>query len=304
MSEFSINIATVREVENEFSKDASDGLRVRAELTQDNAKNINDIPWAFPILPKTFRSTPKVGEAVFLFINDMGGDKTTSQRYYLGPIVSQDQYNDYSEKKKATSLLDSAELNPIVKLSNYAVTHGSFPKQGDIAVVGRGQEDIILRSDEGDSEVDIRAGIRFKPTNSEDPNLFGNVIFNGIDPAYIQLKRKAGMASKGDNSANSLINMVANRINIMSNLDDTIAHNLGDQQTLVKYEKMDEIMDNLHQVPMGDKLVELLELIVGAIMHHVHPWAGMEQCGDWPGYIKKLETFDIKSILSKYVRIS
>jgi hypothetical protein len=42
----------------------------------------------------------------------------------------------------------------------------------------------------------------------------------------------------------------------------------------------------------------------GAIMHHVHPWAGMEQCGDWPGYIKKLDGYDIDSILSEYVRIS
>jgi hypothetical protein len=67
---------------------------------------------------------------------------------------------------------------------------------------------------------------------------------------------------------------------------------------------MNEIMDNLHQVPMGDKLVELLKIMKGAIMHHVHPWAGMEQCGDWPGYIKKLDGYDIDSILSEYVRIS
>ena len=69
-------------------------------------------------------------------------------------------------------------------------------------------------------------------------------------------------------------------------------------------EKMDEIMNSLHQVPMGDKLVELLKIMKGCIMHHVHPWAGMEQCGDWSGFIKKLEKFDIPSILSKYVRIS
>jgi hypothetical protein len=55
---------------------------------------------------------------------------------------------------------------------------------------------------------------------------------------------------------------------------------------------------------MGDKLVELLKIMKGAIMHHVHPWAGMEQCGDWPGYINQLEGYDIDSILSEYVRIS
>jgi hypothetical protein len=73
---------------------------------------------------------------------------------------------------------------------------------------------------------------------------------------------------------------------------------------LVVESKMDEVMDKLHPVPMGDKLVTLLKLIKGAIMHHVHPWAGMEQCGDWSGFIKELEGYDIDSILSEYVRIS
>jgi hypothetical protein len=67
---------------------------------------------------------------------------------------------------------------------------------------------------------------------------------------------------------------------------------------------MDEVMDKLHPVPLGDNLVTLLELMRGAIMHHVHPWAGMEQCGDWSGFIKALEGFPINKILSEYVRIS
>jgi hypothetical protein len=45
--------------------------------------------------------------------------------------------------------------------------------------------------------------------------------------------------------------------------------------------------------------------MIGAILHHVHPWAGMEQCGDKPGYINKLKEYgDIRKILSEYVRIS
>ena len=63
-------------------------------------------------------------------------------------------------------------------------------------------------------------------------------------------------------------------------------------------------MENLHQVPKGDKLVELLELIIGAILHHLHPWAGMEQCGDAQNYINRLIAYDVNSILSDYVRIT
>lgn len=303
MSSFSINIAEVKEVENVLSKDGFDGLRVRAEMIQDKAVNVSDIPWAFPLLPKTIRTMPKVGEAVFLLTEDTG-QKNMSQRYFIGPIISQNQFQEFCSKENASSLMKTHEVSPLVKLSNFAITRGTFPENEDVALVGRGKEDVILKFNDKTSEVDIRAGIKGVPTNDDDPNLLGNIIFNNVDPTYIQLKYKHGLAKKEENAANSIINMVADRINIMSNKDVLVSHNIHDPSTLVKEEKMDEIMDNLHQVPKGDELVKLLELMKGAIMHHVHPWAGMEQCGDWAGYIKQLETFDIQSILSKYVRIS
>jgi hypothetical protein len=235
-----------------------------------------------------------------------GGDKSTSQRYYLGPIISQPQFFSKCSKKNSTSLLMSRILKPLQQIFNSDDTRGAFPNSDDVAVVGRGREDITLKYDNTTkkSEIDLRAGIRGEATNSDNPNLIGNVIFNGTDPAYIQLKYKQGLATGEKHQANSIINLVANRINIMSNKDEDIAHNLKDKDTLVTESKMDEVMDKLHPVPMGDKLVTLLKLIKGAIMHHVHPWAGMEQCGDWSGFIKELEGYDIDSILSEYVRIS
>ena len=306
MGNISINIAEVVEVENTNSNDSYDALRIRAKLIQDEPKDINTIPWAFPLLPKVFQSIPKVGEAVFLFVDDEGGDKNISQRYFLGPIISQPQYNSYCEKDNATTLLKTHKRNPIGKISSVDATRGSFPNAEDVAVVGRGKEDITLRYNEKSktSEIDLRAGIRGEATNSNNKDMIGNIIFNDADPAYIQLKYKQGLATNEKNAANSVINMVANRINIMSNKDYNIAHNLNDKDMLIPESKMDEVMDKLHQVPMGDKLVELLTIMKGAIMHHVHPWAGMEQCGDWAGFINKLEGYDVESILSQYVRIS
>jgi hypothetical protein len=234
------------------------------------------------------------------------GDKHESQRYFLGPIISQPQYFSNCKKEDATTFFQTHRRNPIEKISNVDDTRGSFPKSSDVAVIGRGKEDVILRynKESNTSEIDLRAGIRGEATNSDNPNMVGNIIFNGTDPAYIQMKYKAGLTKKRDQQANSIINMVANRINIMSNKDENISHNLKDKNHMILDEKMDEIMENLHQVPMGDKLVELLKIMKGCIMHHVHPWAGMEQCGDWGGYINKLDGYDIDSILSKYVRIS
>lgn len=301
---FSISIGTVKDIENSNSKDGYDGLRARVLLDTDGkVDDINEIPWAFPLLPKVFQSLPKKGEAVFVFMKDEG-DKHANQRYFVGPIISQPQYFDECNRDNATVLLDSHKNNPIGKISNVDETRGAFPTQDDVAVIGRGKEDIILRYANEASEIDLRAGIRGKATNSQDPNIIGNVIFNNTDPAYIQLKYKKGLATNEQHQANSIINIVANRINIMSNKDENIAHNLNDKSSLVTESKMDEVMDKLHPVPLGDSLVTLLELMRGAIMHHVHPWAGMEQCGDWSGFIKALEGFPINKILSEYVRIS
>ena len=319
MNSLRLNIGEVVEVENKYSPYIEDndhkldkpydGLRIRAKIPNDKTNDNKIIPWAFPLLPKTFQSIPKEGEAV-LILSEKG---SKSQRYYIGPIISQPQYNTYALKKFGTSLLKTHDTNPLERISNDDDTTGSFPKPSDVAIIGRGAEDILLRANNGsgeltdavnESEIQLRAGIRSEATNSSNPNMIGNIIFNGADPAYIQLKYKKGLTKKQDQESNSIINMVANRVNIMSNKDDNIKHNLKDQNLMIADDKMDEIMSQLHQVPMGDKLVELLKIMKGCIMHHVHPWAGMEQCGDWGGYINKLDGYDIESILSKYVRIS
>lgn len=316
MSEFRVVIAKVREIENinsnyiksdkhELDK-PYDGLRIRAEIEGIDFPTNGEtkyLPWAFPLLPKTFQVIPKIGEAVLLLYD---AEKNT-QRFYIGPIIAQPQFNTKCDIQDAKSLLiEGNHHKPLERVSNDDRTKGAFPKPSDVAVIGRGAEDVLMRYDDDSkaSEIQIRSGIRNEPTNEANPNMRGNIIFNDTDPAYIQLKYKKGLVGKKDMEANSIINLVANRINIMSNKDDNIAHNLNNKDSMIKDSKMDNVMKNLHQVPMGDKLVELLEIMKGCIMHHVHPWAGMEQCGDWGGYINKLDGYDIKSILSKYVRIS
>ena len=299
MDEVVFKVGKVREVENVYSKEGTDGMRVRAELSQDRTKKVEDIPWAFPLLPKVFHVVPKVGEAVLVF-TDLSNNNVT-QRYYIGPIISQPQYMEYNGKDNALSNLKSGFFKTIERISNYDATRGSFPNTEDVAVVGRGSEDVTLKFDNASkkSEVDLRAGIR-KASAFGDNALIGNIMFNDVDPAYIQLKYKKNLAR----DVSSVANIVADRINLMSNKDNNVSDSIHDKDALVKDEDTEKIMERLHQVPMGDKLVELLEVMKGAIMHHVHPWAGMEQCGDWSGYINKLEGYDISSILSKYVRIS
>jgi len=155
MSEFRVVVAKVREVENinssyiddglhELDK-PYDGLRVRAEIEgKDYPKNNEPkyLPWAFPLLPKTFQSIPKVGESVLLIYDA----SSNGQRYYIGPIISQPQFNAYCEPKNATSLLmEPVHNKPLERVSNNDDTKGAYPKSSDVAVIGRGAEDLLLR---------------------------------------------------------------------------------------------------------------------------------------------------------------
>lgn len=296
-----VRIGTVMEVENDLSVSGSCASRVKVRLDNGDTDNeISDYPWCFPLLPKTVQSIPKIGESVFVFtarIGDVG-----SQRYYIGPIITQPQYFSYTPAKIARTMFETAKYKPLPKISNNSLTDGSFPSEKDVAIIGRGEEDIALKYDDHtrSSEVSLRAGIRGPIYGTDDKTLIGNVVFNGKDPAYVQVKRKQGIAE----GATSFVNIVANKVNIMSNKDTSVSHNLGDSKTLVNEEEFQNVMDSLHQVPLGDKLYELLVLMRGAILSHVHPFPGMPQCGDSSGYIDRLKDYDMNSILSDYVRIS
>lgn len=292
MGDIMIKMAQVESV-----MDDADGLRIKARLSQDGSISTRDLPYAFPLLPKTIQSVPKVGEGVLIFFSEIGNNQ--SNRFYIGPVLSQPQYQEYESyfygRGSTLSLLQGGSLKPLEKISNFDATRGAFPKVNDVALVGRKTEDIILK----DGEVDIRCGIRGKAAYHE--SLLGDVIFNTQSPSYIQLKYKKGLCTNNKQEADSVINMVADKINLISHRD-TNYFNLTDQDELIKESDMDMIMSKLHQLPYGDVLVEVLQKMRNAIVNHVHPYPGLPPCLDQ--HVVALNGTDLNKILSDNVRIS
>lgn len=295
MAEFVVQMAQVESID-----DISDGLRIKARMDCDKGLTTNDLPYSFPLLPKTFQTMPKVGEGVLIITAELKNGK--SNRYYIGPIISQSQYFEKDEydygRGTDISLLQGSSLQPLKRLSDYSETHGSFPNKEDVALVGRKSEDVILK----DGEIDIRCGIR-QDVFSGDDNLKGNVVFNSEDPAYIQLKYKPNLAVKEDNQANSMVNLVADKVNIITHKQ---ASNDGlkvtDNKELIKSEDFDNIMDSLHKLPYGDLLVDALNLIRRAVLEHFHPYPGMPPCVY--DSTELLSKKDFNEILSNNVRIN
>jgi hypothetical protein len=69
--------------------DDTDADRVKVRLLpEDSNKTQAELDYAFPLLPKMFHVKPKVGEAVLILLSNTNDGN--SQRYYIGPIISQD----------------------------------------------------------------------------------------------------------------------------------------------------------------------------------------------------------------------
>ena len=288
----------------EYVEDNTDGLRIKIRIAQDGETPIEKIPYSFPLLPKTFQSVPKLGEGAFV-ITTYTGDKT-SQRYYIGPIISQPQYQEKCDfnhgRGNATTLLNNGLIEPLEKISNNKNTWGSFPKREDVAIVGRGSQDIIMHNNytTSSNELNLRCGIR-QDSVEHDTDLIGKIIYNSLDPTYIQLKYKRNLTTGNLQEANSMVNIVADKINIISNKDEN-AFNLTDINELIPETELDSIMNKLHRLAHGDTLVELLKIIIKAILTHVHPYAAMPPVID--NYVKEMAEYEVEKIMSKHVRIS
>lgn len=303
----------------ETSTDPAGGLRIKARTKQDGSGNV---PWAFPLLPKQFQVVPKVGEGVFIFTED--DTRKDSNRYYVGPIISQPQYNDKCDfsygRGNALSCLQGRVIEPLPNIANDSRTNGSFPNIGDVSVVGRDSQDVIMKKNKTDAdEIDIRCGIRKADTLQGQTNdaiqTIGKIIFNDVDPAYIQLKYKPNLGSAVEDynaelgtrtttvsKTNSVINVVADKINLVGVSDDTINAGKTDNDTLIKDEDIDKLMSELHQLPKGDVLVKLLKLLRDALLTHTHNYNGLKPTVS--NYVLSLTKFNLNSILSSVVRIS
>ena len=84
--------------------DPSDGGRIVARIVSaDRHKGDNELPMAYPLMPKFLHIRPKVGEYVIIICEDV--DRDNSQRYYIGPIISQPQFMYKESGMSALSML-------------------------------------------------------------------------------------------------------------------------------------------------------------------------------------------------------
>lgn len=269
--------------------DSTDGARIKARVLKEDQYRTNDeIPYAFPLLPKMLHIKPKVGEAVLVICAD--AKSGNSDRYYIGPIISQPQFMAEDRfEYGALTLLNGSVNAPSTAPSTNPNTEGAFPKNNDVAICGRENSDIIL----SDSDIRIRCGAHL--TDQTDKT---NIVFNKKNPAYAKLKYHRTSLDNGNSSSATI---VADEINLLSPQSKQ-QFNLTDKDEQISDNEMNKIIESAHVLPYGDILVDFLKKFVKAFQTHTHPYSGLPPCQD--STYTTVSEYDMNTILSENVRIN
>lgn len=272
--------------------DDTDGERIKVRLSPEDDKRLDsDLPFAYPLLPKHLHIKPKIGEFVLVILTDVGDGY--SNRYYIGPIISQPQHMEKENSMlSALSLYPGAFKQPDVAPSTNPDSHGSLAKDEDIALYGRNKSDIILTDD----DVRIRCGSRLKDSSAN-----GGLIFNRTDPAFIQLKHSDNKKGNENDEYRSTATIVADKINLIGN-NSKYPFMTNNKDELITDSEMQDIIETAYKLPYGDILVDFLKLFVRAFAEHVHPYPGLPPCKT-SDYIE-LTSYDLNKILSESIRIN
>jgi len=273
----------------------------------DDGIDDSDLPWCFPMIPKLISIQPKPKEAVFVFI--FGRDNQHIDRMYIGPINSQPQNLEFDPfyLSALAGFSFGSEL-PKTSVSTIPQLNGVFPDQSDISIQGRYNTDITQKN----NEIIIRAG-KFVPVTPSSNNPFP-FTFNSKTQAYIQIKNDVVVIPQTDiqkEERGSVINHVANKINLLTHKNGVPNFNLTNQTNLISDDELATILEGAHQLPFGDIVLEYFRLMKDAIFNHVHNGSGnvaTDLIGD--GNKQSIAVFKAKAddlekqMLSKNIRIN
>ena len=266
-------------------------IKVRLGGFDADKTSLEELPYCFPLLPKLVHVNPKVGEMVLVILTKNGSP--TSNRYYIGPIFSQPYFfnQDLYDTTAFNMLLNrktKPEQNPEMDPDN----NGTLPDRDDVALIGRENSDVILKP----NELRLRCGYKENPTAPIKKRLH----FNKVDPAYIQLKYKH-IKDNNDRDVNSFVNIVADRINLLSR-DSKNLFKLTDQEELITDSELVKILETAHPLIYGDELMGFLKKFINLFIRHTHPYSMMPPSLAAPD-TETLST-NLDNMLSKAVRIN
>ena len=263
--------------------DPTDGGRIKVKIPDlDNQTGNANLPDCYPMLPKFFFILPQVGEIVRIFIEDIRYPERG--RFWMGSVISQPHKIGFDTIYTALSTTNMGLTLPETAPSTLPDATGVYPLLSDVALVGKVNTDVILRT----NEVHIRAG---KHEN-------GNVLkLNTTNPASINLVfEPQNLVATSPAYQSSTV--------ILSDKIALISHTGKPQFKAAELTAADRtrIFSEGHPVARGDVLVVALKIIINALINHIHGYSGLP--ADKDKLIKDLEKINLDNILQKNIVVN
>ena len=260
--------------------DPTEGGRIKVRILSFDNKTANaDLPWCYPMLPKFFHIYPQIGEMVRIFIEDIKYPEMS--RFWQGSVISQPQKIGFDSVYTALSTTNYPSTNPEPAPSTNPDAIGVFPRKDDVALIGKVNTDVILRT----NEVHIRAG---KHENGDILKL------NTKNPAQITMVFES-VEDKDEYQSSTII--TSDKIALLSHTG-----NPQFKSTKLEAKDRERIFNEGHSLARGDVLVEALVIIRNALINHIHGYSGV--AADKTAIINDLEKIDLTSILQENIVIN
>lgn len=125
-----------------------------------------------------------------------------------------------------------------------------------------------------------------------------NVALFNSEPIEVRKKIKEIKLVQNETEKTSVINVVADKINLLSHKGDKI-FNITDPKNLITDDEQEIINDTAHPLVYGDKLIEFLELVKKYVLSHVHPYHGLPS--DPSTITTNVVNFPLDTILNKNI---
>jgi len=267
------NVFEARVIDNSDPLD-SQRIRVRIKGLDDKVLDEN-LPWCDSFLPLMHYVLPKRDELVKILL--FNTSEPNMRRQWIGPIISQFQSLSFDSYLTANRNSALSNQTPNKGVSKIPSAKGIYPSKDDVAVLGRDNTDVLLKS----NLVLIRAG-KFVQGN--------NIQLNTTNPAYLHLR----MLPDGSKSYAAT---VANQIYL-------IGYNGATNYNSILTDKiLDEIFTKADPAVLGNPLRKLLKYLITFVLTHVHTSGEMSPNPGSPKF-KELTEFDLETLFSQIVKLN
>lgn len=262
--------------------DETDGDRIKVKILEldNHIVDNNELPYSYPLLPKFLHIKPKVGEYVRVILQNP--DFPQRNRFYTGSVISQPHKINFDPTLTALSTSGLGYIAPDKAPSTFPDADGVFPKENDIALLGRDNSDLIL----SENSVELRAG---KHENNDILKL------NVDNPSSLKLVYEPDSVNSDEYLSKTIM---------MSDKIALISHNGNPKfkSARLNLDDRDRIFDEGHPLARADVLVEILNIFRNAIIGHIHGYSKLP--ADKNSIINDLENIDLTSILQENIVIN